>query len=62
MNRYTLALVVLTLGVMPLFYISGCLGVVAVIAIYGLVARLANKDLDRKRRHSRGVRATIVPR
>jgi hypothetical protein len=53
-NRYNLALLLLTLGVIPLFYISGWLSLVAVIAIYCLLARLANKDLGRHRRHNRG--------
>jgi hypothetical protein len=61
-NRYNLALLLLTLGVMPLFYVNSWLGIVAVIAIYGLVARLANKDFDRKRLHSSGLRAEISRR
>ena len=62
MNRYDLALLILALGVMPLFYVSSWLGVVAVIAIYGLVARLANRDLDRQCRHSSGLRANVPRR
>lgn len=48
MNRYNLSLLLLTLAVMPLFYVSGWLSVAALIAIYGLVTRLANKDFDRR--------------
>ena len=53
MNRYNLALLLLTLAVVPLFYISSWLGAVAVIAIYCLFARLANNDLDRQARRNR---------
>ena len=49
-DRYKLALLLLTLAVIPLFYVSIWLGLAAVIAIYSLIARLANKDLDRQRR------------
>ena len=49
MDRYNLALFLLTLGVAPLFYLSGWLSVVAAVAIYCLLARLANRDLDRQR-------------
>jgi len=48
MNRYKLALISLTLAAVPLFYVSVWLGVAAVIAIYGLTARLANRDFDRR--------------
>jgi hypothetical protein len=48
-NRYNLALFLLTLAVAPLFYLSGWLSVVAAVAIYCLLARLANRDLDRQR-------------
>jgi hypothetical protein len=47
-DRYNLALFLLTLAVAPLFYLSGWLSVVAAVAIYCLVARLANRDLDRQ--------------
>ena len=49
MDRYNLALFLLTLAVAPLFYLSVWLSVVAAVAIYGLLARLANRDLDRQR-------------
>ena len=49
MDRYNLALFLLTLAVAPLFYLSGWLSAVAAVAIYCLLARLANKDLDRQR-------------
>lgn len=49
MDRYNLALFLLTLAVAPLFYLSGWLSVVAAVAIYCLLARLANRDLDRQR-------------
>jgi cyanate permease len=53
MNRYNLALLLLTLAVVPVFFVSGWLSALAIIAIYCLVARLANMDLDRQsgRRH-----------
>lgn len=50
MDPYKLALFLLTLAVAPLFYVSTWFGVAAVIAIYSLIARLANNDLDRPRR------------
>lgn len=48
MNRYNLALLLLTLAVGPVFFVSGWLSALAIIAIYCLVARLANRDLDRQ--------------
>lgn len=48
MNRYALALLLLALAVVPLFYISGWLSVAAFVAIYGLLTRLANNDFDRR--------------
>jgi hypothetical protein len=45
---FKLVLLLLVLGIIPLFYVSTWLGVAAVIAIYGLIARLANKDFDRR--------------
>ncbi len=50
MDRYNVALVLIMLAVVPLFYISVWLGVAAAVAIYGLIARLANQDLDRQYR------------
>jgi hypothetical protein len=61
-NRYNFALLLLALGAMPLFYVSGWLSVAAFIAIYSLVARLANKDLNRRYRHSSGLRVEIPRR
>jgi hypothetical protein len=49
-DPYKLALLLLTLVVAPLFYVSTWLGVAAAIAIYSLIARLADNDLDRQRR------------
>ena len=48
MDRYKLALFLISIGAIPLFYVSIWLGLAAVIAIYSLVARFANKDLDRQ--------------
>lgn len=57
MDRFKLALWLLALAVIPLFYLSTWLGGAAVIAIYGLIARLANKDFDRRfRKHSSPLR------
>jgi hypothetical protein len=47
-DRYNLALLLLALAVVPLFCASAWCGVAALVALYGLVARLANKDLDRR--------------
>jgi hypothetical protein len=47
MNRYNLALLLLALVAIPLFYLSGWLGLTALMAIYALLTRLANKDFDR---------------
>ena len=60
MDRYNLALVMMIFAVGPVFYISIWLGVVAALAIYGLTARLANRDLDRQfRKHIISVRQAI---
>ena len=57
MDRYTLALVLIILAVAPLFYMSIWLGLPAAVAIYGLIARLADRNLDRQvRKHARRVR------
>ena len=48
MDRYKLALFLVSIGAIPLFYVSIWLGLAALIAIYSLVARFANKDLDRQ--------------
>lgn len=61
-NRYNLALLLLTLAVIPLFYVSGWLGVVALIAIYSLVTRLANKDFDRLSGRGSGLHPDAVER
>jgi hypothetical protein len=45
-DRYKLALSVLFLAVIPLFYVSIWLGLLATITIYGLLARFANKAFD----------------
>jgi hypothetical protein len=55
-NRYNLALLFLALAAIPLFYVSGWLGLTALMAIYALLTRLANKDFDR---HS-GSRSALV--
>jgi len=47
-DRYNLALLFLALAVIPLFLVSIWLGVGAMVGVYALIARLANKDLDRK--------------
>ena len=49
MDRYNLALLVFTVVVLPLFLVSGWLSLIAAIAIYCLLARLADRDLDRRR-------------
>jgi len=46
-DRYNLALLFLTLAAIPLFLFSLWLGIADLIAIYALVARLANKDAGR---------------
>jgi len=46
-NRYNLALLIIALAAIPLFYVSGWLGLIALVAIYSLLTRLANKDFDR---------------
>jgi len=48
MGRYKLALVCLTIAVVPLFYISVWLGLTAFLAAYALTAKLANNDFDRQ--------------
>jgi len=56
-DRYKLALLLLTLAVIPLLYISIWLGLAALIAVYALIARFANKDFDRQsRKHVKPLR------
>ena len=62
MDRYNLALFLLTLAVAPLFYLSGWLSVVAAVAIYCLLARLANRDLDRQRGRRGQLRTDVLRR
>jgi len=50
MDRYKLALLVLALAAIPLFYVNIWLGLTATIAIYGLLVRLANRAFDRQPR------------
>jgi hypothetical protein len=45
-NRYNLALLFLAIAAIPLFYVSGWLGLTALMAIYALLTRLANKAFD----------------
>jgi formate-dependent nitrite reductase membrane component NrfD len=53
MDPYRLALVLLSVAVVPLFYLSFGMGLAAAIAAYALIARLANRDLDHQlRTHS----------
>jgi len=47
-DRYKLALFVLALAAIPLFYVSIWLGLAATLAIYGLLVRFANKAFDRQ--------------
>ena len=47
-DPYKLALLLLTIAVIPLLYISIWLGLAAVVAVYVLIARFANKDFDRQ--------------
>ena len=49
-DPYKLALLLLTIAVIPLLYISIWLGLAAVVAVYVLIARFANKDFDRQLR------------
>jgi hypothetical protein len=46
-NRYNIALSLVALAAIPLFHVSGWLGSTALVAIYVLLTRLANNDLDR---------------
>ena len=63
MDRYNLALVLLIFAVGPVFYISIWLGLGAALAIYGLTARLANRDLDRQfRKQVISVRQVAIER
>jgi hypothetical protein len=47
---YKLALLMLALAAIPLFYLNIWLGLAATIAIYGLLVRLANRAFDRQAR------------
>jgi len=56
-NRYNFALLFLAIAAIPLFYVSGWLGLTTLLAIYALLTRLANKDFDR---HSRPRSASLA--
>lgn len=60
MNRHSVALLIVTLALVPLFYVSGWLGAIALIAIYTLLTRLANSDFDRLSRSRSRLRADVV--
>jgi hypothetical protein len=47
MNRYDFALLLLTLALLPLLYVSIWFGIAVALAGYILLARLAGRDLDR---------------
>ena len=47
MNRYDFALLLLTLALLPLLYVSTWFGIAVALAGYILVARLAGRDLER---------------
>ena len=49
MNRHDVALLLLTLALLPLLYVSAWFGIAVALASYMLVARLAGRDLDRSR-------------
>ena len=50
MSRYDFALLLVTLALLPLLYISVWFGIPLAVAAYILLARLAGKDLDRRSR------------
>jgi len=50
MNRCKLAVLVLTVAVIPLFYLSIWSGLAASLTIYALLAKLANEAFDRQSR------------
>ena len=50
MDRYKPALLLLTIAIVPLFYISMWIGLTALLAAYALTAKLANNDFDRQSR------------
>ena len=47
-DRYKLALILLTIAIVPLFYVSVWMGLATLVAAYTLTAKLANKDFDRQ--------------
>jgi len=51
-DRYKLALLLLTVAVIPLFSINVWLGLAALVAAYALIARFANRHFDRQSRES----------
>jgi len=51
-DRYKLALLLLTFAVIPLFYLNIWLGLVALVAAYALIARFANRHFDSQSRES----------
>jgi Flp pilus assembly protein TadB len=68
MHRLNVALLVLTIALLPLLFISLWFGIAVAVAAYVLVARLAGNDLDRLSRrrkqssHSLEVKSRIQPK
>ncbi len=60
MNRYNVALLIVTLALIPLFYVSGWLDAIALITIYIFLTRLANSDFDRLSRSRSTLRADVI--
>jgi hypothetical protein len=56
MNRYGVTLLLFTMAIVPLAYLNIWLSVAAGVVVYGLLARLAAKDLERKSRQRRTIR------
>ena len=63
MDRYNLAFVLIILALAPLVYVNIWFGVAAAVVFYGLIARLAHRDLDRQRwKHTSSMRQLRIKR
>jgi len=60
MDRYGVALLLLSLAVLPLGFISIWLSVAAGVILYALLARLAGRDLDCQSQRRRTIRPRVI--
>ena len=62
MDRSNLVLGLFVLAIGPLIYVNLWFGAVACVPLYGLIARLADRDLDRRRRKNTSSKPQLMRR